>query len=146
MSKSEQVSGSLSQDKEHSSVSDKEHHVPLYNAHIDVSGIDERKLVRKIDLRLIPWLSFLYLLSFLDRTSIGNARVSFQSRVSLYMMWLDNMCALLSQLYSLEVDLHLTDNQYLIALTIFYFSYSMFEVYPYLIGHFFNPCFLQFGT
>jgi len=44
---------------------------PLYNAHVDVSGVDERKLIRKIDLALIPWLSFLYLLSFLDRTSIG---------------------------------------------------------------------------
>ena len=47
----------------------------IYNAHVDVSGIDEAKLVRKLDWRLIPWLSFLYLLSFLDRTSIGNARV-----------------------------------------------------------------------
>lgn len=47
----------------------------IYNAHVDVSGIDEAKLVRKIDWRLLPWLSFLYLLSFLDRTSIGNARV-----------------------------------------------------------------------
>jgi predicted transcriptional regulator len=49
----------------------------VYNAHVDVSGIDEAKLVRKIDWRLLPWLSFLYLLSFLDRTSIGNAKVSF---------------------------------------------------------------------
>ena len=47
----------------------------LYNAHIDVSGVDERKLLRKLDWALVPWLSFLYLLSFLDRTSIGNARV-----------------------------------------------------------------------
>lgn len=31
------------------------------------------QLVRKIDLHLIPWLSLLYLLSFLDRTAIGNA-------------------------------------------------------------------------
>ena len=37
--------------------------------------IDERKLMRKLDWALIPWLSFLYLLSFLDRTSIGNAKV-----------------------------------------------------------------------
>jgi hypothetical protein len=37
--------------------------------------IDERKLLRKMDWALIPWLSFLYLLSFLDRTSIGNAKV-----------------------------------------------------------------------
>ena len=48
---------------------------PLYNAHVDVSGVDERKLMRKLDLYLVPWLSFLYLLSFLDRTSIGNAKV-----------------------------------------------------------------------
>ena len=48
----------------------------VYNAHVDVSDIDEAKLIRKIDWRLLPWLSFLYLLSFLDRTSIGNARVN----------------------------------------------------------------------
>jgi MFS family permease len=29
-----------------------------------------------MDLWLIPWLSLLYLLSFLDRTNIGNARVA----------------------------------------------------------------------
>jgi hypothetical protein len=47
----------------------------VYNAYVDESGIDEAKLVRKMDWRLLPWLSFLYLLSFLDRTSIGNAKV-----------------------------------------------------------------------
>lgn len=49
--------------------------VPTYHAEVDVSSIDEKKLLRKIDMRLIPWLSLLYLLSFLDRTSIGNAKV-----------------------------------------------------------------------
>jgi hypothetical protein len=34
-------------------------------------GIDEQKLIRKVDLRLIPWFCLLYTLSFLDRTSIG---------------------------------------------------------------------------
>ncbi|CAL1714271.1 unnamed protein product [Somion occarium] len=77
----------------------------VYNAHVDVSGVDERKLLRKLDLALVPWLSFLYLLSFLDRTSIGNAK-----------------------LYGLEQDLHISDTQYNIALTIFFFSYSVFEV------------------
>jgi hypothetical protein len=43
----------------------------IFNPDVDTSGVDERKLMRKIDLALIPWLSFLYLLSFLDRTSIG---------------------------------------------------------------------------
>ncbi|CUA74713.1 putative transporter C1002,16c [Schizosaccharomyces pombe 972h-] [Rhizoctonia solani] len=79
--------------------------VPTYHVHVDTSGIDEKRLMRKIDMRLIPWLSLLHLLSFLDRASIGNAK-----------------------LYSLESDLGLTDKQYLIALTIFFFSYSFFEV------------------
>lgn len=78
---------------------------PVYNEGVDISGVDEKKLMRKIDLALIPWLSLLYLLSFLDRTSIGNAK-----------------------LYRLEEDLGLSDNQYLISLTIFFFSYAIFEV------------------
>lgn len=36
----------------------------------------DKALVWKIDMWLIPWLSLLYLLSFLDRTNIGNARVA----------------------------------------------------------------------
>jgi hypothetical protein len=32
--------------------------------------------MRKVDRWLIPWLCLLYLLSFLDRTNIGNARVA----------------------------------------------------------------------
>lgn len=54
---------------------DERNEVPLYNAHMDISEVNERKLMRKLDLRLIPWLALLYLLSFLDRTSIGNAKV-----------------------------------------------------------------------
>ncbi|KAK0501593.1 MFS general substrate transporter [Armillaria luteobubalina] len=76
----------------------------LYNAHIDVTDVDERKLLRKLDIALVPWLSFLYLLSFLDRSSIAKC------------------------LYHFEEDLRISDNQYLVALTIFFFSYSLFEV------------------
>lgn len=65
----------LSDDKEpsiHAKEHDNDHlKTPLFNPDVDISGVDERKLIRKIDLALIPWLSFLYLLSFLDRTSIG---------------------------------------------------------------------------
>lgn len=32
--------------------------------------------MRRVDLWLIPWLCLLYLLSFLDRTNIGNARLA----------------------------------------------------------------------
>jgi hypothetical protein len=34
----------------------------------------EKKLMAKIDLRVIPFLCILYLLAFLDRVNIGNAR------------------------------------------------------------------------
>ena len=44
---------------------------------VEEGKIDEKKLIRRIDWALIPWLSFLYLLSFLDRSSIGNAKVLF---------------------------------------------------------------------
>lgn len=36
----------------------------------------ERKTVIKLDLLLVPSMSILYLLAFLDRTNVGNARVA----------------------------------------------------------------------
>ncbi|KAI5118011.1 hypothetical protein M0805_008110 [Coniferiporia weirii] len=67
--------------------------------------IDEKRLLRKIDWALLPWLSVLYLLSFLDRSSIGNAK-----------------------LYGMEADLHITDAQYLVCLSVYYVPYALFEV------------------
>ncbi|PGH19645.1 hypothetical protein AJ80_03800 [Polytolypa hystricis UAMH7299] len=65
---------------------------------------NDRKLMRKLDLHLIPWLSLLYLVSFLDRTNIGNAKI-----------------------VGLEEDLGMTGNDYNISLIIFFVSYSVFE-------------------
>lgn len=48
---------------------------PLYRPDVDTSSIDEKRLLRRIDLRVVPWLAVLYLLNFLDRGNIGNARV-----------------------------------------------------------------------
>lgn len=42
---------------------------------VDFSGVDEKKTLRKMDMRLIPALAILYLLAFLDRGNIGNAKV-----------------------------------------------------------------------
>ncbi|THZ96524.1 MFS general substrate transporter [Aureobasidium pullulans] len=39
-------------------------------AHLDIN-----KILRKIDMRLVPMLTILYLLSFLDRGNIGNAKI-----------------------------------------------------------------------
>ncbi|KAM0756371.1 MFS general substrate transporter [Meredithblackwellia eburnea MCA 4105] len=65
----------------------------------------ERRILRKIDIRLIPWLSLLYLLSFLDRTNIGNAN-----------------------LFGLSTQLHLNQTEYSTCLAIFFAFYVLFEV------------------
>ena len=41
----------------------------------DTSGVNPKKTLLKMDLHLIPMLALLYLLSFLDRGNIGNARI-----------------------------------------------------------------------
>lgn len=56
--------------------SDHRHHDPEWTgADVDFSHIDGKKVLRKMDLRLIPMLSILYLLAFLDRGNIGNAKI-----------------------------------------------------------------------
>jgi hypothetical protein len=40
-----------------------------------IKGINEKALLRKLDYRLLPPLTLLYLLSFLDRSNVGNARL-----------------------------------------------------------------------
>lgn len=37
---------------------------------------DGKRLLRKLDWHLLPFVSLLYLLSFLDRSNIGNAKVA----------------------------------------------------------------------
>ncbi|KAF4982420.1 hypothetical protein FZEAL_1938 [Fusarium zealandicum] len=64
----------------------------------------EKKLVRKMDMKLVPWLCLLYLICFLDRTNIGNAKIA-----------------------GLLDDVHMTTSQFNATLTIFYVSYAIFE-------------------
>lgn len=65
----------------------------------------ERKLVTKMDFRIIPVLSILYLLAFLDRTNIANASI-----------------------FGLQEDLRLGGTEYNTALTIFFVPYIIFEI------------------
>ncbi|KAK0613983.1 major facilitator superfamily domain-containing protein [Immersiella caudata] len=58
-----------------------------------------------MDIRLIPMLAILYLLSFLDRGNIGNAKIE-----------------------GLQEDLNMTPDQYNWCLTVFFFTYAAFEV------------------
>lgn len=42
---------------------------------VEEDPIEAKRVVRKIDMRIIPLLMFLYTLTFLDRVNIGNARL-----------------------------------------------------------------------
>ena len=68
-------------------------------------GINEKKFLRKLDWYLLPALGFLYLLSFLDRSNVGNARIE-----------------------GMTTSLHMTGNEYLTGLTLFFVGYVIFEV------------------
>ncbi|KAJ7134646.1 major facilitator superfamily domain-containing protein [Mycena epipterygia] len=77
---------------------------------------EDRKLVRKIDFRLIPILTLLYLLSFLDRTNVGNAKI-----------------------LGLTTDLHVPAPHYNTALALYFVAYVIFEVPANIILKRFNP-------
>ena len=68
-------------------------------------GTSEKKLLRKLDRHLLPGVCLLYLLSFLDRANVANAKLE-----------------------GLDADLHMTGNQYLTGLTLFFVGYILFEV------------------
>ncbi|KAK4454515.1 major facilitator superfamily domain-containing protein [Podospora aff. communis PSN243] len=79
---------------------------PHPDAHLTAAEKAEvdRKLLKKLDWKLMPWLCFLYLLAFLDRTNIGNAKIA-----------------------GLVPDLKLNTDAYNATLTIFFVSYAVFE-------------------
>ncbi|KAH7091054.1 major facilitator superfamily domain-containing protein [Paraphoma chrysanthemicola] len=69
-------------------------------------GVDpeiEKRVRRKLDMHIVPLVCALYLLAFLDRSNIGNARIA-----------------------GMATDLHLTSADYDWLLTIFYISYILF--------------------
>lgn len=68
----------------------------------------DAKLVRRLDLKLMPWLCLLYLMAFLDRTNIGNAKIAGLTQPP-------------------PEGISLTTAQYNSSLTIFFVSYAVFE-------------------
>lgn len=65
-----------------------------------------KKVLRKVDLRLVPMLSVLYLVSHLDRANIGNAKIA-----------------------GLTEDLGMDGIQYNIALSLFFIPYVLLGMY-----------------
>ncbi|OQU98762.1 hypothetical protein CLAIMM_04495 isoform 3 [Cladophialophora immunda] len=64
-----------------------------------------QRILRKVDYRLIPLLGVLYLLAYIDRSNIGNAKIA-----------------------GMYEDLELYGMRYNTALTVFFVPYALFEV------------------
>ncbi|KAL6454784.1 hypothetical protein SBY92_004255 [Candida maltosa Xu316] len=65
----------------------------------------DKKTTRRIDLRLMPMLILIYILNYIDRTALANARLG-----------------------GLEEDLGLVGNQYQICMSVFFIGYILFQV------------------
>jgi MFS family permease len=83
---------------------------------IFIDEVAERKLIRKLDGWIVPPVMLLYLLSFLDRVNIGNAR-----------------------LYGMEEDLGLTGDQYQTAVSVLFVTYILSELPSNLVIKRFTP-------
>ncbi|KAK7023646.1 hypothetical protein VNI00_016608 [Paramarasmius palmivorus] len=67
---------------------------------------EQRKSVlRRLDMRLMPMLTVLYLVSYIDRTNIGNTKIE-----------------------GLDKDLGMTSTMYNVALSVFFVPYILFEI------------------
>ncbi|KAJ1561486.1 hypothetical protein HK405_003786 [Cladochytrium tenue] len=66
---------------------------------------EEKALLRKIDARIVPAVFFMYLLSYLDRANIGNAKTA-----------------------GMQTELGMTSTQYSVVLLVFFVGYVLGEV------------------
>ena len=82
---------------EETAVKDEQQYIEELSMNAEQFAAEEKKLVRKIDLYLLPTIWIMYLLSYMDRTNIGNAKVA-----------------------GMDVDLGLTSNQYSVILVVFF--------------------------
>lgn len=112
----ETVCPSCSASCNHTKIPQKGHDPKWTGEDVDTSNVDPAKTLRKMDLRLIPMLAVLYLLSFLDRSNIGNAKIQ-----------------------GMNADLGLTGPQYSLCATVFFFTYSAFEIPSNLLLKRFRP-------
>lgn len=86
-------------------------------------GINEKALLRKLDSRLLPPLTILYLLSFLDRSNGQYHPQTIYSQLTLTNITVGN-----AKLEGMTEDLNITGNEYLTGLTLYFVGYVLFEV------------------
>jgi sugar phosphate permease len=75
------------------------------NNYSEATTAEEKKLLWKIDIHLLPILFILYMFAFLDRVNIGNAKIQ-----------------------GLTKDLHMSGTQYNVASMILFVPYILLEI------------------
>ncbi|PIG88140.1 MFS transporter [Aspergillus arachidicola] len=98
-----------------------EHAEELENVH-SIDPELERRIVRKIDCRLLPTTAVIYLLCYLDRSNIGNAKILNSSTND-----------------TLLESNNISNYQYTIAMMVFLVAYSVFEAPSNLALKIFQP-------
>ncbi|KAK0625475.1 major facilitator superfamily domain-containing protein [Bombardia bombarda] len=78
---------------------------------VEYTEAEERALIRKQDLTILPLSASIYFLCYLDRSNIGNARILNSSTHN-----------------DMQTETHATQYQFNIALMIFLVAYALFEV------------------
>ncbi|KAL7006706.1 hypothetical protein EMMF5_003592 [Cystobasidiomycetes sp. EMM_F5] len=95
----------------------------IYDTTTEVNDAEmERRILRKCDMRIIPLLCLSYLLNYLDRTNLGNARTLNSTAP-------DNMLTALG----------LDGNKYNTIVAIFYVPYVLFEFPSNIAMKYFTP-------
>ncbi len=84
---------------------------------------EEKRLVRKLDWRILPCCWVLYLLGYLDRANIGYVIPLLQDYWMIFTEMFRN-----AKTGGLEDDFGLTSSQYSIIVLVFFVSYLVFEV------------------
>ncbi|KAF2798388.1 MFS general substrate transporter [Melanomma pulvis-pyrius CBS 109.77] len=89
----------------------------------------DQRITRRLDRRLMPWLFSLWLLAYIDRSNIGNARIA-----------------------GMSTDLELDSNKFNIALAVFYVPYICYAVPSNLVikrvgaGYYLPALIISWGT
>ncbi|TKA36475.1 hypothetical protein B0A54_13476 [Friedmanniomyces endolithicus] len=71
----------------------------------EIDPVLDKRITRQLDNHILPWIFILWLLAFIDRSNIGNAKLD-----------------------GLATELHLTGDKYNIALTVFYILYVLIDI------------------
>ncbi|PGH06404.1 hypothetical protein GX51_02416 [Blastomyces parvus] len=92
-------------------VPEKETNQHAVDTYLEEGSVSDRALVWKQDLRIVPLSAAIYLLCYLDRSNIGNAKVLNSSTGN-----------------DLLTETNMSNYEYTIALMIFLIAYALFEV------------------